>query len=105
MVMNWFWKLFGYKSFKPKVGDMIRIEIWNHNYYDAREIIKEYRIEKIVCINYNSNYNMLNCFYTKPYIYHASNNYSFDYYATILYHPKQWGGLKPLSDEDKIELL
>ena len=105
--MNWFWKLFGYKSFKPKVGDIVRIETLEQNLSDHREIIKKHALGKIQSVVLNSEYCMSTWFYHKPYIYNISNSRycACHDYATVLYHPKIWGGMKPLSDEDKVELL
>ena len=100
--MSYFWRLFGYKSFVVNIDDYVRIEICLENSHDSRKIDHIYDIVQIkrVCKTAARN----------------SYSYVFDKYSTKLYtqvyinpspiyYSKKWGGMKPLTEEDKLQLL
>lgn len=100
--MSCFWKLFGYKSFVVNVGDYVRLEQYILNETDCRKKERVYdivQIKSIVTSNEPKKYNYKFVKYS-PKIYLQN----WVDYSTI-YYTNKWGGMKPLTEEDKLELL
>lgn len=99
--MSFFWKLLGYKSFVPNIDDYVRIEDSIYNPNDCRKIEHIYDLVQIKQVTKNQVNKIYN--YSFTYSKKLNNACHYDYHP--VYYTDKWGGMKPLTEEDKLQLL